>query len=71
MLQFIQRAKLKGGLAVSKQNPNTVITEEIVDYASVLPRECQDCILAIAKGMVFAKNSVTKIAEEKAHEETV
>lgn len=56
---------------MSKQNPNTVITEEIVDYASVLPRECQDCILAIAKGMVFAKNSVTKIAEEKAHEETV
>lgn len=35
------------------------ILNEIIDNAAILPLECQDLILTLARGMVFTKKVIT------------
>ncbi len=54
---------------MSKQMNNISIVDEIIENASELPLECQEWLLAIAKGMVFAKNCLEKQSIEKKEEQ--
>lgn len=44
---------------MSTQNESMTLAQEIIDNASVLPLECQDWLLAIAKGMAFTTKCLT------------
>jgi len=48
---------------VLKQNETVTLIDEIIDNASELPQECQDLLLAVAKGMVFTKAVLNKQLE--------
>ena len=45
---------------MSKQNNRLSLIDEIITYISELPLECQDLLLAVAKGMVFTKGCLNK-----------
>lgn len=45
---------------MSRQNEGVTLADEIIDNASMLPIECQDMLLAIAKGMRFTRSCIEK-----------
>jgi len=55
----------------SKSNSNKLtLVDEIIDNASALPLEYQDCILEIAKGMAFTRKHLSKQQEETSEQRT-
>jgi len=54
---------------MSTQRCDITLIDEIIDNASELPLEYQDCLLSIAKGMLFTKSCLNKQAENKPDEQ--
>lgn len=45
---------------MSEKKGNMELANEIIDEASELPLECQECVLEIAKAMIFTRKCSVK-----------
>ena len=55
---------------MKKQKDDTTIVDEIIENASELPIECQECMLTIVKAMEFTRDCLTKKLDAKVEPQT-